>query len=96
MLMSNEPGIYRTNQYGIRIENLIHVIPAIESEFGKFLKFETVTLFPIDKNLIDLELMTDNEIQWINDYHTRVYETVSPKLNEKEREWLSEKCAAMF
>jgi Xaa-Pro aminopeptidase len=92
MFISNEPGIYRAGQYGIRTENLIHVIPADESEFGKFLKFETLTLFPIDKNLIDWSLMTKTEINWLNTYHVRVYETVAPKLKEDEREWLSEKC----
>jgi Xaa-Pro aminopeptidase len=95
MFMSNEPGIYRTNQYGIRTENLIHVIAAKESEFGKFLKFETVTLFPIDKNLIDFEMLTKNEVNWLNDYHTRVYNSISPALNEDEREWLSGKCSPL-
>jgi Xaa-Pro aminopeptidase len=93
MFMSNEPGVYRTNQYGIRIENLIHVIPAKESKFGKFLQFETITMFPIDKNLVDLELMTKDEMEWLNNYHLKVYDTISPKLNEEEREWLSKKCA---
>ena len=93
MFMSNEPGVYRTNQYGIRIENLIHVIPAKESEFGKFLQFETITMFPIDKDLVDLELMSKDEMEWLNNYHIKVYDTVSPKLNEEEREWLSNKCA---
>lgn len=95
MFMSNEPGLYRTNQYGIRTENLIHVIPAVKTEFGQFLKFETVTLFPIDKELIDVELMTDAEIDWLNNYHNKVYDAISPKLEEDEREWLSRKCAKL-
>ncbi len=95
MFMSNEPGLYRTNQYGIRTENLIHVIPAVKTEFGQFLKFETVTLFPIDKELIDVELMTDAEIEWLNVYHNKVYDAISPKLEEDEREWLSRKCAKL-
>lgn len=95
MFMSNEPGLYRTNQYGIRTENLIHVIPAVKTEFGQFLKFETVTLFPIDKELIDVELMTDAEIEWLNNYHNKVYDAISPKLEEDEREWLSRKCAKL-
>jgi len=95
MFISNEPGMYRTNQYGIRTENLIHVIPAKKTEFGDFLKFETVTLYPIDQLLIDVELMTDEEIEWLNNYHKKVYELVSPKLTEDEREWLSKKCVKL-
>lgn len=95
MFISNEPGLYRTNEYGIRTENLIHVIPAKNTEFGQFLQFETVTLFPIDKELMDVDLMSDAEIDWINVYHQRVYEAISPKLDENEREWLSQKCSKL-
>jgi len=95
MFISNEPGLYRTNEYGIRIENLIHVIPAKNTEFGQFLQFETVTLFPIDKELMDVDLMSDAEIDWVNMYHQRVYEAISPMLDENEREWLSRKCAKL-
>ena len=95
MFMSNEPGLYRTNQYGIRTENLIHVIKAEKTEFGEFLKFETVTLFPIDKELIDVEMMSDEDIDWLNNYHKRVYDTLAQKLDENEREWLSCKCAKL-
>ncbi|HJV77816.1 MAG TPA: aminopeptidase P family protein [Paludibacter sp.] len=93
MFMSNEPGIYRTNQYGIRIENLVHIIPAQKTEFGQFLQFKTLTLCPIDQNLIDWQIMSNAEISWLNAYHKRVYDTISPKLNEYEREWLSKKCS---
>jgi len=92
MMISNEPGMYRTNEYGIRIENLVHVIPAMKTEFGQFLKFETLTLFPIDQHLINFDLLTKSEIDWLNEYHQRVYATIAPKLNEYEREWLSKKC----
>lgn len=95
MFMSNEPGLYRTDGYGIRIENLIHVIPAVKTEFGQFLQFETVTLFPIDQVLIDIEMLDDEEINWLNDYHKRVYNTISPRLTEEEREWLSKKCSKL-
>lgn len=95
MFMSNEPGLYRTNQYGIRTENLIHVIKAEKTEFGEFLKFETVTLFPIDKELIDVEMMSDEDIEWLNNYHKRVYDSLAQKLDENEREWLSLKCAKL-
>jgi Xaa-Pro aminopeptidase len=92
MMLSNEPGMYRTNEYGIRIENLVQVILAQKTEFGQFLKFETLTLFPIDQHLINFDLLNNSEIEWLNEYHQRVYDILSPKLNEYEREWLSVKC----
>lgn len=95
MVISNEPGLYRDGQYGIRTENLIHVIPAEKTDFGQFLQFETLTLFPIDQVLIDVELLEDKEIEWLNWYHKKVYDTLSPFLDENEREWLSSKCAML-
>jgi len=92
MITSNEPGIYRTGEYGIRIENLVLVRQAGESNFGKFLCFETLTLFPIDLGLININLLTQEEILWLNNYHARVYERLIPALSEDEREWLSRKC----
>jgi Xaa-Pro aminopeptidase len=91
MLLSNEPGLYRTGEYGIRIENLIHVIEAEKSEFGQYLKFETLTFFPIDVTLIDLELMTQGEIDWLNAYHQQVLDKLSPFLTKEESCWLKEK-----
>ena len=96
MIISNEPGMYRTNEYGIRIENLVHVIPAQKTEFGQFLRFETLTLFPFDKLLIDFEIMNQTEIDWINNYHQLVYDSIAPKLKENERDWLSKKCHPYF
>lgn len=93
MIISNEPGLYRSGAYGIRIENLVHVIPAGETEFGRFLKFETLTLFPIDKELIDAEMLTEAEKDWLDAYHRRVYESLSPQLDAKERVWLEAKCS---
>jgi Xaa-Pro aminopeptidase len=95
MFLSNEPGLYRTDKYGIRTENLILVVPAMKTEYGQFLKFETLTLCYIDQVLIDDELLTDEEVKWLNDYHKKVYETLSPYLDENEREWLSRKCAML-
>jgi Xaa-Pro aminopeptidase len=89
MLTSNEPGYYKANEYGIRIENLILTVNA---EKEGFLKFETVTLFPIDTQLIDLNLMNSDEIKWLNDYHIKVYNSLSPHLEEKYRLWLKDKC----
>ncbi len=92
MFMSNEPGLYRTGKHGIRTENLVLVVPAVETEFGKFLKFETLTLFPINQDLINVDMLTEQEVEWINNYHKMVYDNLSPNLNEKEREWLELKC----
>ena len=95
MVMSNEPGLYRTGQHGVRTENMMVVVPAMTTEFGQFLKFETLTLCPIDQELIDMEIMTPAEIDWINNYHQKVYDKISPLLNEDERDWLSRKCAKL-
>jgi Xaa-Pro aminopeptidase len=95
MITSNEPGIYREGQYGIRIENLVLTVPAIESEFGKFLQFETLTLCPIDTRAIDVTMLTDAERNWLNDYHQFVYDEVSPLLNEELRNWLRSKTQAI-
>ncbi len=95
MIMSNEPGLYRQDKYGIRTENLMICVEDGETEFGKFLKFETVTLFPIDTKLIDVNLLTEKEKIWFNDYHTTVFEQLSPQLDEAATEWLREKCATL-
>lgn len=91
MLLSNEPGLYRTGEYGIRTENLIHVVETEKSEFGQFLKFETLTFFPIDISLIDKGMMTENEIDWLNAYHQQVFDKLSPYLTEEEGKWLKNK-----
>jgi Xaa-Pro aminopeptidase len=93
MLTSNEPGFYKVGKYGIRIENLVLVVEAEETEFGKFFAFETVTLFPMDVHLIDAALMSKVEIQWFNKYQKRVYKSLKPHLNKAEKAWLKEKCA---
>ncbi|MDH1603774.1 aminopeptidase P family protein [Empedobacter sp. GD03739] len=95
MVLSNEPGLYRDGEYGIRIENLMIVQPAMSTQFGDFLKFEIITVFPIEKNLIDVNLMTNEEIAWLNNYHQFVFEKISPFLDEKETTWLKEKCEAI-
>lgn len=95
MILSNEPGMYRANKYGIRIENLVLVSPAMSTEFGQFLRFETLTLFPIDINLIDIDLIDMEEITWLEDYHNMVYQTLAPHLNVDEKEWLKNKCRSL-
>ncbi|MCL2072346.1 MAG: aminopeptidase P family protein [Marinilabiliaceae bacterium] len=90
MITSNEPAIYRNGEYGIRIENLILCVEIMETNFGKFLGFETLTLCPLDKNLICKELLAEEEIQWINNYHKKVYETLGPLILCDCQEWLKE------
>jgi Xaa-Pro aminopeptidase len=91
MLISNEPGIYREGEYGIRIENLVISYEDEETEFGQFLKFDTVSLCYIDKSLIEKTLLDKEEIDWINSYHSEVFEKLSPHLNNEEKMWLKEK-----
>ena len=91
MIISNEPGLYRTGEYGIRIENLVHVIPAEKTEFGQFYQFETLTLCYIDTKLVDRDILSKKERKWLNNYHKWVYKTLSPYLSEKERKWLGKK-----
>ena len=92
MITSNEPGLYKEGKHGIRCENLILTVPAFENaEFGKFYKFETLTLCPFDLKLFDTEIMTDEEIAWLNAYHKTVYDRLSPHLDEDSRNWLAEK-----
>ncbi len=91
MVTSNEPGLYREGKYGIRCENLVLTIPAFKTEFGEFLKFETLTLFPFDLSLFETEIMTDEEISWLNNYHQEVYNRIAPMLNDNEKAWLKAK-----
>lgn len=91
MVTSNEPGLYRANQYGIRIENLILTQHETTTEFGDFYSFKTLTLCPIDKTPIVKEMLTEKEIKWFNLYHKFVYDRLSPLLSEEEKKWLKEK-----
>ncbi|MBD5269722.1 MAG: aminopeptidase P family protein [Bacteroides sp.] len=92
MITSNEPGIYLADRYGIRCENLIVTEPAMKSEeFGQFYRFETMTLFPFDLRLFETAIMTDEEIDWLNAYHKKVRERLTPLLTAEEGAWLAEK-----
>jgi Xaa-Pro aminopeptidase len=95
MTLSNEPALYRAGQYGIRNENLMVVQKDESNEFGKFLRFETLTLSYIDTKPIDKSLMTATQISWLNEYHEKVYQTLSPFLNSEESEWLRRKTKAI-
>ena len=98
-IVSDEPGIYRTGKWGIRTENLIAVIPAKRTAEAttedEWLAFETLTLCFYDTSLIEMSLMTEDEIDWLNAYHVRVYKEIAPLLNADERAFLARKCAAI-
>ena len=95
MVTSNEPGIYLEGKYGIRLENLIATKLRERTEFGDFYDFETLTMFPFDTNLIEREIMTTDEIEWLNEYHKNVCDSLSPLLDKEERLWLESKCAPL-
>lgn len=95
MVTSNEPGVYKAGSHGIRTENLTLVCKDKEGMFGDYLKFETITLCPICKKGIIKEMLTNEEIEWLNNYHQIVYEKLSPNLNEEEKVWLQEATASI-
>lgn len=90
MVMSNEPGLYRPYAYGIRIENLIVCVEDETNDFGSFLRFDTLTLCPIDTKAIDLDMLTVQEREWLNHYHQLVYFKLSPHLAAEHEKWLKE------
>ena len=95
MITSDEPGIYREGLHGIRHENLLLCKSAGRNEFGEWLEFETLTLCHFDTAAIIPEMMTADELDWLNAYNRRVYEKISPYLTEPEREWLRLKTQAI-
>ncbi len=88
MNVTNEPGIYRKDKWGIRIENIYLIVPSVENEFGTFYEFETVTMCPINTKPIVVDMMSAEEKLWLNEYHSKVYHDLSPYLNEEEKVWL--------
>lgn len=96
MIQSDEPGLYREGMHGIRHENLILCKEAGSSEFGEFLEFETLTLCHIDTSAIDRDLMNQEELDWLNAYNDRVYETLGPALNPEIRTWLRAKTSMIL
>lgn len=91
MITSNEPGLYIEGEYGIRCENLVVTEPWQTTQFGQFLQFKNMTLFPFDISLCDTSLMTDDEINWLNEYHAEVRRRLLPLLSQEEQEWMNEK-----
>ena len=94
MTVTNEPGIYRQGKHGVRIENTMLIVEDGETEFGKFLRLEPLTLCPIDLTPVLWNMMTAEEVAYINAYHEKVYEELSPLLTEEERLWLKVQCVA--
>ncbi|MEK6219373.1 MAG: aminopeptidase P family protein [Psychrobacter cryohalolentis] len=98
MISSNEPGLYREGKWGIRIENLMvnkRVSHPVETEFGNFLNFETVTYCPIDTRLIEPSLLSQIEIDWLNDYHRQVYAELKNRVDGAALDWLTERTQAI-
>ena len=93
MTITDEPGIYLAGRFGARIENTLLIVPYKETEFGRFLGFESLTLCPIDKAPIVKEMLLQEEIDWLNDYHRHVFKMLSPHLAQGECEWLRDACA---
>ena len=92
MTVTDEPGIYLEGKFGVRIENTLLVTPYKETQFGQFLQFESLTLCPIDTTPIIRELLLDEEIAWLNQYHQHVLATLSPHLDDEETAWLKAVC----
>lgn len=88
MIITNEPGIYREGKHGIRTENTVLVVEDKLTEFGQFMKFQVISFCPIDLEGIDADLLTESEVEWINEYHENVYTKLSPYLGEDEVSWL--------
>lgn len=95
MITSDEPGIYIEGKYGIRIENLIATRYYETTDFGDFYHFDTLTLFPYDARLIERDILTEEEIGWINAYHAKVYAELAPLLTTDEQKWLAGKCVQL-
>ncbi|USD34575.1 MULTISPECIES: aminopeptidase P family protein [Vibrio] len=89
MVITNEPGVYRQGQYGIRIENILKVVELEENEFGTFYGFETITLAPIATNMLDKSLLLKDEVHWLNTYHQQCLEQLSPYLDSDTQNWLN-------
>ena len=95
MTVTDEPGIYLAGKFGVRIENTLLVTPYKETEFGQFLQFESLTLCPIDKSPIIVDMLLPEELSWLNAYHQRVFDTLSPHLSPSESAWLRTACAPL-
>ena len=94
MITSDEPGIYLEGRFGVRLENLLVCTRKRENSYGIFLGFEPLTMVPFEQEAIIWEKLSEQEIRWLNAYHAKVYETISPYLDKEEREWLRKETEA--
>lgn len=92
MTLTDEPGLYLAGKFGVRTENTILIKEYMQTEFGKFLQMEPLTLCPIDTAPIDADMLLPEEIEWLDGYHMEVYDKLSPRLDDEEKEWLKEAC----
>lgn len=92
MTVTNEPGLYLAGKFGVRIENTMLITEYMTTEYGRFLQMEPLTLCPIDKKPIDLAMLTDEELEYLNDYHATVFKSLSPYLDDDMVEWLADAC----
>lgn len=90
MMLTNEPGVYKEGKFGIRTENVMVVVKDEINDCGEFYKFETISYCPIDLNGVKVELLSDDEKAWLNNYHKKVYDKLSPYLNDEEKKLLKE------
>ena len=88
MVITNEPGVYKEGKHGIRLENDLVVTKDISTDSGQFMKFEVISFCPLDLDGIDVKLLTEDEREWLNNYHEEVYSKLSPYLDDSEKEWL--------
>ena len=96
MIISNEPGYYKQGEYGIRIENLVLVVDKpVTGGDKETLGFETLTYVPIEKRLIDVSMLSDRELEWLNDYHSKVLALIGPQLEGEDKAWLERQCAPL-
>ena len=95
MTITDEPGVYETDEVGIRIENVLECVDLGENQYGHWLGFAPLTMVPISTEPVLVDELSRAQLDWLNDYHARVYETLSPRLNEEEKTWLQAKCAPL-
>ena len=96
MITTVEPGVYKEDKFGIRTENTVVCVKDEETPYGgQFCKFEMISFCPIDRRAIDPALLSDKELEFLNNYHAQVLEKIGPRLNAEERAWLAEMCKPM-
>ena len=95
MTITDEPGVYETDEVGIRIENVLECVDLGENQYGHWLGFAPLTMVPISTEPVLVDELSRAQLDWLNDYHARVYATLSPRLNEEEKAWLQAKCAPL-